>query len=80
MNENSKRKQFEFGLKVGKKYLESQVSRNQTVNDWQNKRGRMRLETSAGKLCKLCKQGTSKEVSGRWGEGWSTPRRHTAGN
>lgn len=38
MNENSKRKQFGFGLKVGKKYLESQVSRNQTVNDWQSKR------------------------------------------
>lgn len=43
MNENSKRKQFGFGLKVGKKYLKSQVSRNQTVNDWQNKRGKSEI-------------------------------------
>ena len=63
MNENSKRKQFGFGLKVGKKYLKSQVSRNQTVNDWQNKRGRVRLETSARKLCKLCKQCTNSKTS-----------------
>lgn len=40
-------------------------------------RGRMRLETSARKVCKQC---TSREVRVRisgvteWGEGWSTPR------